>query len=1076
MRLVIVILIATIMQVSASGFAQKISLSQKKEPLNSVLKEIRKQSGYNFIITGELLKQSRPVSIEVNQIELSDALTLIFKEQPLTYTISNKTVVIKEKEKSFFENLAARFQVIDIKGQIVDEKGNPLTGATVMIKGSSRSIKTNDEGAFYLQNVDEQAVLMISYIGYQTREIDAKANLGTLTLKINDGKLDEIQIIGYGQTTRKLNTGSMSSISAKQIEQQPITNVLSALSGRMPGVFVQTTNGLPGGNISVQIRGKGSILAGTDPLYIIDGMPYDGSAPAKGSLAVNNIAGSISPLNNINPADIESITVLKDADATSIYGSRGTNGVVLITTKRSKTGATKLDANIQQGFSTLVQRPQLLNLDDYLSLRKEAFSNDGKTPSANPSSANYAPDLTVWNQSQSTDWVDYLFGGTAHSTDAQVKLSGGQANTTFSISGNYRQETTVLPGQNDFQRGGLTSHLQHHSENNKLNISLISQLTQANNDLSNLFKSLGSFGFAPNYPLYLEDGSLNWYSGANPVADANARSKTGTDNLITNLNVGYNLVSSLNIKLNAGYTKTRYQQTLIFPTSSLTPGTVNYSQFGDNGSRSFLIEPQLDYSMKFKNSALTFLAGATFQNRKAESKYIQASNFKLEDVMEDLSSAGTIDSRTSNFSEYKYASVFGRITYNLKDSYVINATIRRDGSSRFGTGNRFGNFGSIGATWIFSNLSFIKDKVPFLNLGKFRASYGTTGNDQIGDYQYLSTYSSPGTNIYQDMVTIRPNRISNADFHWETTRKLDLAMDLGFLKDRISISVDYYRNQSKDQLVLYSIPQITGFASYQANLPAVLINKGWEFSINARIIDQKAFSWSTMFNLTIPKNTLKSFQNFENSSYATSYELGHDISRIAGYSFVGMDPNTGKPQYAGENGTYSATPYYNFTLGKTSPDCYGGYNNTFNFKNFELNVFAQFVKQQSFGSINNNPGAFAANNFELVKNRWSAENPQSTIPKATTSYDFYYLQSSLNLFNTSYLRLKNVSLTYAVDAKLLKKLKFDHLKIYAQGQNLYTLWKKNTPLFDPESGGFFANSSRNFPPLKTFVFGLQFTL
>nr|WP_199080110.1 SusC/RagA family TonB-linked outer membrane protein [Pedobacter sp. ASV19] len=968
-----------------------------------------------------------------------------------------------------------------VKGKVISLKTRePLEGAAIQNINTALTLFTDKQGEFLLDLPSGRYRLAVFLENYQTEYLEIRMPLKeplVIELEPKDNNLNEVQIIGYGETTKRLNTGSISTITAKQIENQPVTNVLSALSGQMPGVFVQTTNGLPGGNINIQIRGKGSIAAGTNPLYIIDGVPYDGSSPndASSPLPGNYIGGTVSPLNSLNPADIESITVLKDADATSIFGSRGANGVVLISTKKAKAGATQLELNVQQGFSQIAQKPKLLNLEQYLAIRRAGFANDGTVPSADPTSVYYAPDLTLWNQQQGTDWTGYVFGNTAHSTDAQAKVSGGTGNNTFSLSGNYRRENSILKGNNLFERGNLFSQFRHISQGQKWNISLSNQINHQSNTMANPVSSFGSsYLLAPNYPLQLPDGSFNWYAGSNILAELNATSKMKTDNLVTNLNLAYRPLPSLAFKINTGYTKTSYNQCLIFPAIALAPGSINYAQYGTNSFESVLIEPQVDYLLKLRASSISFLAGATYQYRSSQNQFIQASNFSLESVMEDLGSAATIDSRTSAFLPYKYASVFGRVTYNLQESYIFNATLRRDGSSRFGPGNRYGNFGSVGAAWIFSNLALLKANLPFLSYGKLRASYGTTGNDQIGDYQYLSTYSSPGTNIYQDVAAIRPSRINNANFHWETTQKTDLAIELGFLQDRIYFSADYYLNQSNDQLVLYTLPQITGFMSYQANLPAVIKNRGWELSLNTRILDQQKLRWSATFNLTVPTNKLQSFEDFENSSYAEQYQLGYDISRISGYKYLGVDPNTGKAQYAGKDGKASDNPYYNFTLGKLTPDYYGGFGNTFSYGNVEASFFAQFVKQVSRGQgLYTYPGTGISNNYSFIQDRIAS--PYYPKPSAG-AYDVYYPNSSLNIFNTSYLRLKNVSLSYHFPERLLKKLKAQSLKLYAQGQNLLTIWNRNAAVLDPESGVLTDGLSHNSPPVKSFVLGLQLTL
>lgn len=966
-----------------------------------------------------------------------------------------------------------------IKGEVfIGPTNSPLPGATVRIKNSSSITSTDKDGRFTLITALKEGVLQISYTGYTTEEISFK-NPGPeipIMLKEDKEQLEEIVVIGYGETTKKLNTGSLFVISAKQIADQPVTNVLSALSGRMPGVFVQTTNGLPGGNINIQIRGKGSILAGTDPLYIVDGVPYEGSPPNRGNdqQVTGYIGGTVSPLNNLNPSDIESITVLKDADATSIYGSRGTNGVVLIQTKKNKGNNTEFDVTYNQSISMLAQKPSLMNLDQYLLLRREAFANSARTPSADPVSSDYAPDLTQWSQNSSTDWTEYVLGSTAHSNDLQARMSGGGKTTTFSLGGNYRREGTITLGKNHFSRGGLSASLIHRSADDKFTLNLTGQLSTLSSELANTASSTGaSVTLPPNYPIYLPDGSYNWVTLSNIDASAAAIAKNRTTSQTGNLSLQYRPIKDLSIKLSGGYTELRYSQRLINPSRSLRPGLINNTVFGNNLSRSVIFEPQADYVIRKGKSRLNLLIGGTYQDRTSERELLQLGNYKLESLMEDFASAGTVDVRQRTDLRYRYVSAFARATYTFSDTYILNGTLRRDGSSRFGPGKRFGTFGSLGAAIIFSNLSLIKESIPLLSLGKLRASYGSTGNDQIGDYQYLSTYSSPGTNLYQGTATLSPNRISNDSFRWETTYKSDIGIELGFWKDRIMLTADYYSNRSSNQLVLYTLPTSTGFNSYQANLPAEVLNRGWELSLSAEIISNSRLKWSTNFNLTLPKNKLRSFENLASSSYALLYEIGQDITRISGYRYLSPDPQSGAARYAGQDGNPSTTPYRYFTLGKLTPDFFGGMGNRLEVGRVELEVFIQFVKSESRGGLTGTPGRTAYNTYALLEDRWNPENTGALFPRASLTSDNLMALSSLNLFDSSYLRLKNVSLSYRLGERVLSRLGLRNLKIYAQAQNLLTIWNRSAALLDPESSSVSAAST---PTLRSVNLGIQINL
>jgi len=1020
---------------------KRITISFDKIILKTALDKIATTSSVAIIYSNSKELNSA-VSIKAQNKPLKDVLNELLTPFPLTYRVIDGKIVISHDESKIKPSPTENKRLLlnTLKGVVTDEQGKPLAGATIKLKQSNNGVITDKDGNFAITNVPITGTLVISFVGYQIVEINYNGNPNTplaIQLKTDANSLNAVQIIGYGTTTKRLNTGSVSTITAKEIEDQPVTNVLSALSGRAAGVFVQTTNGLPGGNINIQIRGKGSILAGTDPLYIVDGVPFASQVVPSSIVSINSVVGSPSPLNSLNPADIESITILKDADATAIYGSRGTNGVVLITTKKGKSGQTKVDVNISQGITKVASYPELLNLQQYLQIRKEAFANDGLIPSSDPTSSSYAPDLTVWSQTQNTNWAKYMLGGTGHMTNAQLGISGGSENTSFNISGNYHGESTVLPGNNLYQRGGLFFNLQHKSTNKKFSLLFTGSYTLDNNTTVDPANIATDILLPPNYPVYDATGNYNWYV-VNPVADLQATNKTHTDNLIANLSLNYKIIDGLNLKLSTGFNKININLTDILPTVALYPGTTNSTDFGLNSNLSVIIEPQLDYTKSFKNSSLSVLAGGTYQSSIQQGQIILASDFSTQSLMQNIGSAGTLTS-SNTYTQYKYESVFGRVTYNLDEKYILNGTMRRDGSSRFGPGNQFGNFGSIGAAWLFSNESFVKDNIPVLSFGKLRASYGLTGNDQITDYQYLSTYGSSSISNYQGIPALIPTRIANADFHWETTRKIEFAVELGFLKDRILFNINRYQDESNDQLVNYAIPRITGFANYEANLPAVVENTGWEFELNTKNIQNQTFSWTTSINLTLPKNVLKSFDNFSTSSYAQTLQLGYDITRISGYQFTGVNPATGIANYAPQPGSNSTDPYEYFTIGKQTPNFYGGIGNTFTYKRWSLDVFGQFAKQMALGGLNYTPGGIQ-NNYAIVLNRWQKPGDITNMPKASTNSDFYYSYSTANYYDASYFRLKNISLSYSFLPEGLKSIGISQLRLYAEGQNLYTWW------------------------------------
>ncbi|MBS1667610.1 MAG: SusC/RagA family TonB-linked outer membrane protein [Bacteroidetes bacterium] len=1052
---------------ASRGMAQRISLGLVNVGLDSAIHLVEAQSPYRFVYTTEQLRGTLRISVNVKNETIEKLLRILFKDQPLAYRLEDNLVILQNKEAQPVKQSVSDF----VSGQVFDHKGSPIEGASIMIKGSSKATTSNAQGGFRLDiGANEKVLLQVSFVGYTTRELWASpGTVLQITLSLAENGLDAVEIIGYGTTTQRYATGSISKVGASEIEAQPVTNLLSALSGRSAGVFVQTTNGLPGGGVDIQIRGRGSIAAGTAPLYVVDGVPFVSSLMEPNNfMVVGSINGATSPFNSLNPDDIESISILKDADATAIYGSRGANGVVLITTKKGKTGKTKLTTNFYTGIDKVANMPKLMGLGEYLQLRREAFKNDGLIPSADPSNRKtYAPDLMEWDTTKSTDWAKYMMGGVGRVLDVQSSLSGGDRSTNFLLATNYRTQSTVLPGDNMYERIGVHFNLQHAPVDKKFSVFVSTTYNKDNNKLANPSYDFSSdILLPPNYPLYNTNGDLNYYAGINPIGNLKATTKTKMDNLIFNSVIKYKLVRSLNFSTSIGYSQLSFTQLIKNPTASLYPGTPNNALSANKSNETFIVEPQFDYHLSGAKSELLLLLGGTYQSQTQKLQYISAKNFLNESLIESLGSAQSYY-LSNAFNAYKYLSFFGRATYTYSKKYILNATVRRDGSSKFGDKKPFGNFGSIAAAWLFGSEKWFSKNIPILSYGKLHASYGLTGNDQIPDYQFLSTYTT--SFLYQDTMGLKPTRAANPDFHWETTKKLEWGIDLSFKKDRFLISVDYYKNSSSDQLVAYALPAYTGFTSYQANLPAIVINTGWEFELVTKNITGKNFSWSTNFNITLPKNWLKRFPGIENSSYANTLKVGEDITRVYGYRLQGLD-TLGKPIFATDPSVNPSQPYYYFTIGKRTPNYFGGLGNSFSYKRWALDIFCQFSSQILQGGLKKTPG-LVSNNFSLMMHRWQNPADNTVIPAPSTYSNTLYQYSSANWFGSSYWRFKNISLSYHIPSSKMGKFKWDKFICYIRAQNLFTIWDKSIPIYDPETG-----ASNNIPSMKSFVLGFQLTL
>ena len=769
-------------------------------------------------------------------------------------------------------------QPAQIKGTITDSL-SALPGVTITVKGKATVSFTDQNGRYSIPATPTDS-LVYSFVGYKTITVAVNGRTVIDTVLEEDAtSLQEVTVnAGYYSVKEKERTGSIARIKAVDIERQPVSNPLAAMQGRMAGVNITQSSGIPGGGFNIQIRGINSVRGeGNNPLYVVDGVPY--SSQSLGSSSVSNqvFAGLSSPLSNINPADIESIEVLKDADATAIYGSRGANGVVLITTKRGKAGATKYTVHAYTTVGTVTRTIDLLNTEQYLSMRQEAFENDG----INEYPENAYDVNGTWDQNRYTDWQKELLGGTAYINNVQLSASGGSANTQFLVGGTYRRETTVFPGDAHYTKAAVHSSITHRSDDDKFNLVFSADYSVDKNSLPGIDLTSRALSLAPNAPaLYDEEGNLNWEEGTfqNPLGFLEGSYANNSNSLIANTSLSYKFHPGFTFRASLGYTDLILAETRLRPSTIFSPfedyTSADSQVFKNNGSRqSWIVEPQLNWDKNWNKFGLSVLVGSTFQSQQQQSLAVSGVGFSSNSLINSMSAATTVSILNDEVSEYNYNAIYGRINLNYDGKYILNLTGRRDGSSRFGPGHRFANFGAIGGAWIFSGETFAQSEKNAFSFGKLRASFGITGNDQIGDYQFLDTYAIT-PNIYDGVTGLQPARLFNPDFGWETNRKLEAAIDLGFFNDRIFISAAYFRNRSSNQLVGVPLPGTTGFPFIQANLDASVQNTGVELELRTVNIKTKNFNWITTANLTLPKNELLEFPDLEGSTYANTFVIG----------------------------------------------------------------------------------------------------------------------------------------------------------------------------------------------------------
>ena len=1038
---------------------QLISISVKNESLEKVFVLIEQQSDHHFIYTSEQLAKARPVTLSVTNEKLIQVLDKCFAGQPLDYRIVERNITVKEKPVVILSR--------ELHGKVVTENGEPVAGITVAVKNTALISSSDGNGEFGFPAAPLRVTLLVSGAEMESQEdVVGEAPFAFITVNKKVGVLDETFVIAYGKSTRRMATGSVTSIKKEEIEKQPISNPLSALTGRVSGLQVTQISGTPGSEFTIRLRGQNSMANGNDPLVIVDGVPFPYSS-------LHTIFGggiAASPLAILNPSDIESIEVLKDADATAIYGSRGANGVILISTRKAQTGMTTVSIRHYSGAGRVTRTLNLLKTSDYLQMRREAFANDDNTPTPTG-----APDLLVWDSTRYTDWQRELLDNTMQITDTKLELAGGTASTKFLFGAGYHRETTTLPSSAFSERKySFNLNLQHKTTNQKWNFGFSTayagnRTNLPQSDLSNLII------LPPNAPaLYKENGDLNWENStwSNPLSVLRKRYWSQSENFLNNLTVSFAIVKGLEAKASLGYSMTRIRERSATPLSSYDPAlnSISSAGFGNSGISTLVTEPQLLYSRSGPLWNFKAIAGITLQSSNQHSLYQSGSGYASDDLLGSLKAAAQISSASENDIAYRYTGIFGRLTADWKQKYLLSLTGRRDGSSRYGPANRFATFGSVGLGWVFSSEPWLT-KSSFLSFGKLRISAGTTGNDQIGDYNYLDLYS-PLSFTYQGVVPFQPVQLYSPAYSWELVRKWEAVLDLGFWENRLTTILRYYHNQTDNQLVQYALPPSTGFNGILKNLPARILNNGWELELIGTPVQSKDWKWMVSGNLTIPYNKLLRFDNLSSSSYANTYVISQPLTIAKRYAYLGIDSvGNYRFQDANRDGHISA-PNDQQTVVNTGLQYFGGLENTLTWKKLSLSFLLQFVGQKyapTYTAKFGKPGTLSNQPIDVL-DRWQESKTFSTVQKFSvsnsannTAFNNFRLSDGA-YSNASFLRLRTLYLSYDCMNVHTRKAGLTNLQVYLQGQNLFTI--TNYRSIDPETKSF-------MPPVRMLTAGLQ---
>ncbi|HMI03371.1 MAG TPA: TonB-dependent receptor [Pedobacter sp.] len=1128
MRLTTVILIAALMQVSAAGLAQKITISKKQADLRAVLKALRTQSGYNFVYADNVLSQAKPVDISVKAADFKDVLAQIFANQPLTYKIDNNVIIVQIKPTVLTQPGRKNIRV---SGVITDEEGNPLQSAGIRVKGGDKKAVADKDGRYSIE-VPDDVILVFTHLGFDDQEMRVEGRQ-TINIKLKPqiSKLDEVLVVGYGSVRKVDITGSVAQVNIRDMAKAPVSSIEQALAGRVAGLNVSASQGQPGEEgINIRIRGVGSITQDASPLYVIDGF------------ATENF-----DLSMLNPDDIESINVLKDASGTAIYGSRGANGVIVVETKKGKVGKPNLNYSGSYGFQDVTKRVEVLSPYEFVKLENERDSVTAKTL--------YLPDGVTYDSYKNLEginWQDQFFRQGVTNIH-NLSLRGGNKDTKYAISGSLFETGSVVVNTGLKKQQGRVTVDQNVSNKLRAGMSTNYTHTQTYGQIASSIKDgyassallYSVWGYRPVNAGYLtgdidleeelfdEDVTSTTDYRFNPVESAkNVYRNKDNNNLVANGYFTYDITKNLVFK-STGAINLNTIQLGTFYNSGTSEGSPisprnNYGQWGAmaySSRTTWSNENTLTYSKVNKTNSFTVLGGFSFQREGNKGNNYTAIKVPNETLGIDGLGQGT-PLAVGSFGTYNtLQSYFSRVNYGYQSRYLFTATFRADGSSKF-PNSKWGYFPSGAFAWKMKEESFLKG-IEIITEAKLRLSYGLTGNNRVGDFSALSPISvdnSTGYSFGNEVPTPAaiPD-IGNPTLRWETTAQLNLGYDLSLLKNRIELVVDVYRKKTDNLLLLANMSPSSGYARAYKNV-GKLKNEGLEFTLNTVNINKHDFAWRSNFNISFNRNTILQLADEEErllssisprwqSGYADpvlySAAIGHSVGNFVGYIFDGIYqyedfyqlPNGGyrlqnsvptngmareviKPgyiRYKDLNNDGIITAADQTIIGRGLPIHTGGFSNNFTYKNLSLNVFLQW----SYGNdvYNANKLIFEAKAYSMLNqyasyaNRWSPTNPSTTIPVVGGVPEGYY--STRELEDASYLRLKTVELAYSIPANYLKKLGLKELMLTASAQNLVT-WTNYSGM-DPEV------STRNsiltpgfdysaFPIAKTLVFGLKASL
>jgi TonB-linked SusC/RagA family outer membrane protein len=1088
-QILFAVVFTTLTHAASEGRAQEImermvTIHAQNAELRNVLRDIEGQADVKFAYSQKNIRAERTVDVHINRQKLSSALSSLLDPLHIAYELTAgrilltaETGAVTEPQQQEPAEAVTSPAIALIKGKVIDENNAGLPGVSVIIKGTQKGTTTDQEGAFALDVAEQNAVLVFSFVGYKPQEVTLGGQTTlNVTMQPDNQALEEVVVVGYGSVRKSDLTGSVASIKGDAIREMPVTSVDQAIQSRAPGVQVTQTSGAPGGGISIRVRGANSINSGSEPLYVIDGFPI---YPDNGALGTSGNRQPTNAMATINPNEIESIEILKDASATSIYGSRGANGVILITTKRGKEGQSRVDYDGSYSFQTIAREVKVLNGSDYARYINMLERSQGGNP-------RYS-DAQIAQIGAGTDWWDVV-SRTGGLSNHQLSFTGGNKGMRYAFVGNYLNNKGIIKNT-DFNRYGFRMNLDNDFLKGKATLSNSWSFNRSGS--SNVPTDRGgpggivitALGLDPTGPVYDQNGAYQYASYdqrflTNPLAEAvEGYDRDYTNRLFGTSALSVNILEGLKFRTSLGLDIVNARRTTFYN---------NYTYIGrQNGrelqkanrnSNNILNENILTYNKEIaKGHYLDVTLGYTYQK---EINYFE-SNATRGLPSDDIDAVNMQNGSrplvpNSGRVEWELMSMLGRVNYNLKDRYLLTVTLRRDGSSKFGPNNKWATFPSAAVGWRVVNEDFFKNS----GLGKvfddfkIRASYGLTGNSQIPVYRSVAGLV-PYNYVFGGVPTLvsgyGPNRIPNSDLKWESTSMLNVGLDFALLNNRLSLTIDAFKNKTTDLLLDVSIPQSTGFGTIMLNSGS-LSNKGLEFSANYKLISTNALTWDVSGNVSILRNKIldlgKSTPFFSNSTsghlgvLGSWVQGGNPIGVWSGYNYIGLfqsdeegksySARAGYPKYEDVNGDGKYTTDDFKIIGDPNPKLTWGFNTSVKYKGFDLSVFFRGVHGNKIRNLQQSEMGDGVQKINQIANiltdSWTPENPNASRPVIDGRRDFIsFRRSSFFIQDGSFVRLQNLSLGYTVP---VKSAYIRNARVYVSGQNLFLITKYKG--FDPE--------------------------